>query len=106
MLEKLGFQELIEEHVTIKRLTTSMPGFRFVLAMILALYVGFARLSHLDFLAREPMLTGILEVGTLPVQSTFWRFLASLHLTVARQLLEVGRRMRQRVWEAAHVELN
>ena len=51
------------------------------------------------------MLTGILEVGELPVQSTFWRFLASLHLGVARQLLEVGRQMRQRVWEAAHVEL-
>ena len=105
MLEKLQFQQLIEEHVTIKRLTTSMPGFRFVLAMILALYVGFSRLNHLQFLEREPMLTGILEVEELPVQSTFWRFLASLHLVVARQLLEVGRHMRQRVWEAAHVEL-
>ena len=41
----------------------------------------------------------------LPVQSTFWRFLASLHLVVARQLLEVGRQMRQRVWQAAHVGL-
>ena len=41
ILEKLEFQQLIEEHVTIKRLTTSMPTFRFVLAMILALYVGF-----------------------------------------------------------------
>ena len=105
MLEKLHFQQLIEEHVTIKRLTTSMPGFRFVLAMVLALYVGFSRLNHLQFLQREPMLTGILEVGELPVQSTFWRFLASLHLGVARQLLEVGRQMRQRVWEAAHVGL-
>jgi hypothetical protein len=105
MLEKLQFQQLIEEHVTIKRITSSMPGFRFVLAMVLALYVGFSRLNHLQFLQREPMLTGILEVGTLPVQSTFWRFLASLHLTAARQLLEVSRHMRQRVWEAAHVEL-
>jgi Transposase DDE domain group 1 len=105
MLEKLHFQELVEQHVTIKRLTTSMPGFRFVLAMILALYVGFSRLHHLQFLQREPMLTGILEVGELPVQSTFWRFLAALHLGVARQLLEVGRQMRQRVWEAAHVGL-
>ena len=105
MLEKLHFQQLIEEQVTIKRLTTSMPGFRFVLAMVLALYVGFSRLNHLQFLQREPMLTGILEVGELPVQSTFWRFLASLHLGVARQLLEVGRQMRQRVWEAAHVGL-
>ena len=102
MLEKLQFRELIEEHVTIKRLTTSMPGFRFVQAMILALYVGFSRLNHLPFLGREPMLTGILEVTALPVQSSFWRFLASLHLVVARQLLEVGRQMRQRVWEAAH----
>lgn len=105
MLEKLGFQELIERHVTMKRLTTSMPGFRFVLAMILALYVGWSRLNHLQFLQREPMLTGILGVEQLPVQSTFWRFLESLHLVVARQLLEVTRGMRQRVWEAAHVEL-
>ena len=105
MLEKLRFQQLLEEHVTINRITKAMPAVRFVVAMILALYVGFSRLNHLPFLQREPMLTGILEVVKLPVQSTFWRFLASLHLVVARQLLEVGRRMRQRVWEAAHVEL-
>ncbi len=105
MLEKLQFQQLIEEHVTILRLTKSMPGFRFVLGMVLALYVGFSRLNHLQFLEQEPMLTGILGVVRLPPQCTFWRFLASLHLTAARQLLEVGRQMRQRVWEAAHVGL-
>jgi len=49
MLEKLRFQEWIEQHVTIQRLTTSMPGFRFVLGMILALYVGFSRWHHLQF---------------------------------------------------------
>jgi hypothetical protein len=105
MLEKLQFQELVDQQVTIKRLTTSMPGFRFVLAMILALYVGWSRLNHLQYLQREPMLTGILGVAQLPAQATFWRFLASLHAVVERQLLEVGRRMRQRVWEAAHVRL-
>jgi surfactin synthase thioesterase subunit len=51
------------------------------------------------------MLTGILKVLRLPPQCTFWRFLASLHLGVARQLLEVQRRMRERVWEAANVQL-
>src|SRR5438128_5243743 len=55
MLEKLQFRELIEQHVTIKRLTTSMPGFRFVLAMILALYVGLFRLNHLQFLVRDAL---------------------------------------------------
>jgi hypothetical protein len=105
MLEKLNFQELLQEQVTIRRLTTSMPGLRFIVAMVLSLYIGWSRLNHLQYLQREPMLTGILGVEQLPVQSTFWRFLASLHLVVAKQLLEVGRRMRQRVWEAAHVEL-
>jgi hypothetical protein len=72
---------------------------------VLAVYVGFSRLHHLRFLEREPMLTGILKVLRLPPQCTFWRFLASLHLGIARQLLEVQRRMRERVWEAAHVQL-
>ena len=51
------------------------------------------------------MLTGILKVLRLPPQCTFWRFLASLHLSVAGQILRIQQMMRQRVWEAAHVEL-
>ena len=51
------------------------------------------------------MLTGILKVLRLPPQSTFWRFLASLHLSVAGQILKMQRILRQRVWEAAHVQL-
>ena len=54
MLEKLQFQQLIEEHVTIKRLTTSMPGFRFVLGMVLALYVGFSRLTGVEGVSAGP----------------------------------------------------
>jgi hypothetical protein len=105
MLEKLGFQRLVEETLSVQRKTRAMTMYRFVLAMVLACYVGFSRLYHLRFLKREPMLTGILQVLELPPQSTFWRFLAALHLGVARQLLEVQRRLRQRVWQAANVEL-
>jgi hypothetical protein len=106
MLEKLGFQQLIEETLTVKRVTRTMSMYQFVLGMVLAVYVGFSRLHHLRFLKREPMLTGILKVLQLPPQCTFWRFLASLHLGIARQLLEVQRRMRERVWEAAHIQLS
>jgi len=105
LLEKLGFQQLVEETLRVKRITRVMSLYQFVLAMVLALYVGFSRLNHLRFLEREPMLVGILKVWRLPPQCTFWRFLASLHLQIAQQLLEVQRSMRQRVWEAAHVRL-
>ena len=105
MLEKLGFQQLVEETLTVKRITRAMSTYQFVLAMVLAIYVGFSRLHHLGFLEREPMLSGILKILRLPPQCTFWRFLASLHLGIAAQLLEVQRRMREHVWEAAHVRL-
>jgi hypothetical protein len=73
--------------------------------MGLAIYVGFARLNHLRFVARDPMLTGILKVSGLPGQSVFWRFLASLNLNLAGQLLQLQRLLRERVWAAAHVGL-
>ncbi len=106
LLEKLGFQQLVEETLKVKRQTRSMPAYQFILAMVLACYVGFSRLHHLRFLQREPMLTGILGVLRLPPQCTFWRFLASLHSSVTGQLLEVQRCLRQRVWEAANVRLS
>ena len=70
MLEKLGFRQLVEETLTVKRKTKAMTMYQFVLAMVLACYVGFSRLFHLRFLKREPMLTGILAVLPLPPQST------------------------------------
>src|SRR6202521_4511760 len=56
MLEKLGFRQLVEETLTVKRATRAMPMYQFVLGMVLAMYVGFYRLHHLRFLEREPRL--------------------------------------------------
>src|SRR5467141_1844904 len=105
MLEKLGFKELIEETLTIHRIPRVMTIYQFLLGMVLAMYVGFSRLNHLRFVAQDPMLTGILQVGKLPPQCTFWRFLTSLPVTVAQQLLKLQRLLRERVWEAANVQL-
>ena len=105
LLEKLGFQALLEETITNKRITRVMSLYQFVLALVLGLYVGFARLNQLRFIARDPILTGILQVTRLPPQSTLWRFLASLHLNVAKQILSIQRQLRERVWAAAQVKL-
>jgi len=91
--------------VTVTRIPRFMPMYEFVRAIVLSIYIGFSRLNHIRFVAKDPMLTGLLKVAQLPPQCTFWRFLASLHLGVARQLLEVQRKMRERVWEAANVRL-
>ena len=105
MLEKLEFQRLVEETLTVKRIPRVMTVYQFVLAMVLAIYVGFSRLNHLRFVAHDPMLTGLLKVASLPGQSVFWRFMASLHLSVARQLLKLQQVLRERAWAAANVRL-
>jgi Transposase DDE domain group 1 len=105
MLEKLDFQSLVEAMLTSKRIPRAMNLYRFVLGIVLGLYIGFPRLNQLRFIARDPILTGILKVTKLPVQSTFWRFVNALHLNVARQILAIMRTMRERVWAAANVKL-
>jgi len=72
----------VEETLTVNRLTRAMPVYQFVLAMLLALYVGFSRLNHLRFLEREPMLTGILKVLRLPPQCTFCPRFLFVHTTL------------------------
>src|SRR5438128_4938130 len=105
MLEKLGVQVLMEETVLVKRITKVMSGYQFLLGMVLGLYIGFSRLNQLRFIARDPILTGVLKIAQLPPQSTLWRFLGALHGSVAQQILSVQGQMRRRVWEAAHVKL-
>jgi hypothetical protein len=105
MLEKLDFQPLVEETLTSKRIPRAMDLYRFLLGIVLGLYIGFPRLNQLRFIARDPILTGILRVGKLPVQSTFWRFVNALHRNAARQILIIMRTMRERVWAAANVKL-
>jgi len=105
MLEKLGFQALVEQTLTVTRIPRSMPVYQFILSMVLAIYVGFSRLNHLRFVAGDPILTGILKVSHLPPQCTFWRFLMSLHAGIGQQLLSIQRRMRERVWAAANIQL-
>jgi Transposase DDE domain group 1 len=105
MLEKLEFQKLVEESLTIPRLPRVMTVYQFLLGMVLAIYVGFSRLNHLRFVAQDPLLKGILKVQGLPPQCTFWRFLTSLPLAIAVQLLKVQRVLRERVWAAANVQL-
>jgi len=104
MLEKLEFQTLVEETISCSRETRAMSLYKFVLSIVLGLYIGFPRLNQLRFIAADPML-GILKESRLPPQCTFWRFLASLHLNVAAQILSIQGAMRQRVWQAANVGL-
>jgi len=105
MLETLGFQKLVEETLTVDRTTKVMSVYQFILAIVLGIYVGFSRLNQLRYIARDPLMAGILKVVHLPPQCTLWRFLNSLHVGIARQILSIQQRMREAVWAAGNIVL-
>jgi hypothetical protein len=45
MLEKLGFQSLVEQTITSERIPRAMDLYRFVLGILPGLYIGFPRLG-------------------------------------------------------------
>lgn len=102
MLDKLGFSELVAQYLRVRRIPRAMSAYQFVLAMVLSMYIGFARLNQLRFVALDPILRGIIKIARLPPQCTFWRFLASWHGSASQQLVNLQEQMRQRVWASAH----
>ena len=105
MLERIGFQKLVEGTLTVGRTTKVMSMYQFILAIVLGIYVGFSRLNQLRYIARDPLLAGILKVTHLPPQSTLWRFLNSLHIGIAQQIVAIQRQMREAVWAAGNITL-
>jgi Transposase DDE domain group 1 len=106
LLEKLEFLPLLREKLTVKRQPASLSNGQFVLGTVLLLYLGFARLHHVRYVRDDEMVQEVLgSEGPLPVQSTFWRFLASLHLHNEEQLMGINREMVGRAWEAGRVRL-
>jgi hypothetical protein len=105
MLEKIGFQKFVEEALTLKRTTKVMSVYQFILAIVMGMYVGFSRLNQLRYIARDPLLAGIVKVTQLPGQPTLWRFLNSLHIGIAKQILAIQRKMREAIWAAGNIAL-
>ncbi len=106
LLEKLDFLKLLWDKLTIQREPTSLSNGRFVMGTVLLFYLGFARLHHVKYVRGDTMMQEVLgREGALPVQSTFWRFLDSLHLHNEEQLMGINTEMERRVWEAGKVEL-
>ena len=106
LLEKLEFLKLLWEKLTVKRRPASLSNGQFVMGTVLLFYLGFVRYHHVKYVREDEMMQGVLGgEGPLPVQSTFWRFLDSLHLHNEEQLKGVNTDMIGRVWEAGKVKL-
>jgi hypothetical protein len=103
LINKLEFGELCERKISFTRIPISMSPKKFIIAMIMALYIGYDRLNHMQYIRKDPMIAGLLGVNNLPVQSTFHRFLKSLDADAETGLKDVNKEMLRRAWLVGHV---
>ena len=68
-LDLIGFREVFLEYYPSPKRETELGCYRMVLGFLLLLFVGFARVGHMEYLRRDPMVCGILEVEILPAVS-------------------------------------
>ena len=99
-LDLIAVRDVFEQ-TFVKPLRKPVLGcYRMFLGMLIMLFVGYQRLHHIAALQKDPMITGLLKVSTLPVVSTFWRYLASLGGRQADSILLLMRELRSRVWHS------
>ena len=77
---------------------TKLGCYKMVLGILIMLFIGYQRISHIASIRKDPIICGILRVSILPVVSTFWRYLRSLGEQQATSILEIMRELRSRVW--------
>lgn len=98
-LDLIKFKEVFEKHYTQPRREPKLGNYRMILGILMLLFIGFQRLGHFTYLKNDPMLLGILRVKSLPVVSTFWRYLRSLTMNQSTCLVRMGAVLRPKVWE-------
>ena len=104
--EKLGLLALVDQWLTVRRQPDSLSNGQFVVSTVLLLYLGFSRYYQVRYVRQDEMVQGVIGgAGPLPVQSTYWRFLDSLHPHNEGQLMKINTEMSRRVWAAGKVKL-
>lgn len=100
-LDLINVKEVFTEQYISPERKTKLGCYEMVLGVLIMIFVGYQRISHIASIRMDPLVCGILKVSKLPVVSTFWRYLASLTEVHSQALLWVMRELRSRVWHIA-----
>jgi hypothetical protein len=98
-LDLFDFKKLFEETDVAPSRETKLGDYAMVLGILSLMFIGFNRTWHFVYIGLDSMLCGIFNGQRLPVASTYWRYLDSLHINQAEALLRIMRRLREQVWK-------
>jgi hypothetical protein len=99
MFDLLDFEQEFQKNYAAPKRLPLLGHYRMVSGILMLLFIGFQRLGHFAYLRGEVMLCGLLRVDSLPVVTTFWRYLKSLGIGQSASLLKLSGALRAKVWE-------
>lgn len=98
-LDVVQFQEIFEAFYTKPSRKPAKGHYFMVKGILVLLFIGFNRLWHFFYIRFDPVICGIFNVVSLPVASTYWRYLDSMGINQATSLLNLITVLRKRTWE-------
>ena len=103
-LDLVRFEEVFEHCYRKPARGPKLGHYRMVVGIVMLLFIGFNRIGHFSYIRFDAMLCRFLQVESLPVVSTFWRYVNSLGINQGRALLVVMSVLRERVWQQCGIK--
>jgi len=97
-LDLIKYEQVFNDLYVSPSRKAELGCYRMVLGLLMMLFIGFHRISHMHHLRRDPVVSGILKVTELPVVSTFWRYVQSLKIMQSQALIRIMGSLRARIW--------
>jgi hypothetical protein len=95
----IKFEEIFEQVYHKPKREPQLGNYKMVVGIVMLVFIGFNRLAHFAYIRADAMLCGFFRVISLPVVSTFWRYVNSLGINQANSLLKIMSILRERAWQ-------
>jgi hypothetical protein len=98
-IDLIKFEEIFEQAYHKPKREPKPGNYKMVMGILMLIFIGFNRIAHFAYIRTDPMLCGFFGVVSLPVVSTFWRYVNSLGINQSNSLLKIMSILRERVWQ-------
>lgn len=97
-IDLIGFRQIFEDTYKKPVRKPKLGHYSMVVGILMLLFIGFNRIWHFTYLKLDALMCGYFKLKSLPVASTFWRYVDSLGINQGKSFLNIMHLLRDRFW--------
>ena len=98
-LDLIDFKSLFNSAYSAPKRKPKLGHCSMVIGLLMLLFIGFDRIRHFTYVRLDSIICGFFRLSSLPVASTFWRYVDSMGINQGNSLITVMNILRERVWK-------